>query len=541
MMGRATREARTRMFGALESVVRLGGRVRHVRALLPLALVACSSVSPSPDLGPSSFRVEVTAVNGDSNLPTVEMPLPANRGDKVETWDFTIEARSATGDLEPFDGVVRLSVRPGTIFSVSGEGALGRNVQLKGGKASGQVELTAVYGPTRLWAQDLGYTPLTGSVDAGKKAACSNGTDDDGDKSIDFPADPGCAFADDDDEGTGTFSAGVSPPVQYALPKISDVRGTGAGTPYPFEAIEINTGSPQRVVVVRVASDGFYATDVNPTEVKNGYNSVFAFNFNTPPGMRVCDVLTYFSGTANDFFGFTEMNFPSYKVSFPLEGQVCEVPEPAVIATDKPADCTTDADCAVHRCTFPDPMEPSKGKCASSIIADPVAMQQFQSSLVRLENITIAKNFGPGLAKNNVFSDEASSCDFNGDGQIDFESDDEGSCANVCDADPNCSEWTAFSARGDVKVSRGSAATMIKIATGTVSGFDPVGSRGQTIKALTGTLRKFSGGSLNWTVETRCSDDLICSLPGCGASEPISSQTACVRLRTIDDNDQGTN
>lgn len=502
-----------------------------------LGASGCSSGGTNPDVGPSTFRVAVTAVNGDTMLPTEDDPLPANHGDVVETWDFTIEARSATGELEPFDGLVRLSVRPGTVFAVTGEGAMGRNIKLEKGKASGQVQVTAVYGPSRLWAEDLGYTPNTGD----KKAQCSNGIDDDGDKGIDFPADPGCAFADDNDEGGGSFSAGVSPPVQYALPKISDVRGTGAGTPYPFEAIELNTKSPQHVVVTRVASDGFYVTDVNPTEVRNGYNSVFAFNFNTPPGMRVCDVLTYFSGTANDFFGFTEMNFPSYKVSFPRAGEKCEVPEPAVILTDAPADCVTDDDCAVHLCTFPDPNEPTKGKCAASIINDATRMQQFQSALVRLEHVTIAKNFGPNLAKNNVFSDDASSCDFNGDGQIDFQSADEGSCAAVCDKDPNCSEWTAFSARGDVKVSRGSAATMLKIATGTVTGFDPVASRGQTIDSITGTLRKFSGGTLNWTLETRCADDLVCSLPGCGAMQAISSQTACVRLRTIDDNDEGTN
>jgi hypothetical protein len=503
-------------------------------------LTACSGGAAPPDLGPSTFEVTITAVNGNTDLPTAEMPLPANRGDVVETWDFTIEARSSTGELEPFDGVVRLSARPGTIYAVTGEGALGRNIQLAGGKAVGQAQITAVYGPSRLWVEDIGYTPFT-DPDPDKKPACSNGADDDGDKAIDFPSDPGCAFADDDDEGGGTFSAGVSPPVQYALPKVSDVRGTGSGTPYPFEAIEVNTGDPQRVVVTRVASDGFYVTDVNPTEAANGYNSVFAFNFNTPPGMRVCDRLTYFSGTANDFFGFTEMNFPSYEVSFPLEGEKCEVPEPAVILTDQPADCQSDADCSNRFCEFPDPQNPSQGKCKSNLISDAVRMQSFQSSLVRLENVTIAKNFGPGLAKNNVFKEDASSCDFNGDGQIDFESADEGTCASVCDADPNCSEWTAFSARGDVKVSRGSAASMLKISTGTVAGFDPVGSRGQVIRSITGTLRKFSGGTLNWTVETRCPDDLACPLPGCGAAEPISSQTACVRLRTISDNDQGTN
>src|SRR6185503_2266276 len=94
---------------------------------------------------------------------------------------------------------------------------------------------------------------------------------------IDFPADPGCAFADDDNEQGGSFAAGVSLPVQYALPKISDIQGNGATSPYPFESIEVNTKAPQRLIVTRVASDGFYVTDVNADEQKNGFNGLFAF------------------------------------------------------------------------------------------------------------------------------------------------------------------------------------------------------------------------------------------------------------------------
>jgi hypothetical protein len=476
---------------------------------LSLATIGCSGETTAPDLGPSTFHVEVTSVNGSTMLPTADMPLPANRGDKIETWGFKIEARKPTGEPDPtFNSYVRLSVKPGAILTVTGTGASGRNMLLANGEAEGTVDVTAVYGPTSLWAEDLGYKPTP----AGRKdpPACSNGKDDDGDGLIDFPADPGCAFADDDDENGGTFAAGISPPVQYALPKVSDVRGSGSGTPYPYEAIEVNTSAPQRVVVTRVASDGFYVTDVNPQEVANGYNSVFAFNFSTPAGLRVCDIVTYLSGTANDFFGFTELNFPSYQVSFPIQGQgMCEVPEPTVI------DGTT--------------------------LANPVAMNKLQSALVRIQGFHIASHFGPGLMKNNVSSEDASSCDFNGDGQVDFTDPVEGSCSMVCDADPECSEWTAFSARGDVKVSKGSAATMIKINTGTVAGFDPTSNRGEVLGSVTGTLRYFSGGTLNWTIETRCPDDLACSQLGCGASQPVSSQTACVRLRTVDDNDQGTN
>ena len=81
---------------------------------------------------------------------------------------------------------------------------------------------------------------------------------------------------------------------------------------------------------------------------------------------------------------------------------------------------------------------------------------------------------------------------------------------------------------------------MIQINTGTASEFDPVARKGTMLTAVTGTLRNFSGGSLNWTIETRCPDDLLCQTPGC-AKEDLPPTKACIRIRTIGDADQGTN
>jgi hypothetical protein len=493
-------------------------RRKSALGALALAVLASCSEAPAKDLGPSTFHVTITSINGSGELPTADKPLPANRGDTFDTWTFDIEARSPTGRIEPFDGMVRLSTRPGAVVKVSGDGAIGRNIRLEGGKASGAVTVTAVYGPSRLWAEDIGYVPAP----FGKMPACSNGKNDDAEEDvlIDFPADPGCAYANDDTEEGGSYEAGVSAPVEYALPTISDIQGDGSTTPYPFEGIEINSAPPQRLVITRVASDGFYVTDVSPAEVMGGYNSLFAFNFSTPPGMRVCDRVSFLSGTVNEFFGFTELSFPSFTLDYPIDGKdACEVPEPTVI------DATT--------------------------ITNADGMEKLESGLVRIQSYHVAKHFGPELAKNNVFVDPKdpsgvsarSNCDFNGNGQVDFERKDEGSCANACSADPECSEWNNYSARGNYKVSKG--ASMIQIQTGTASGFNPRANRGVDLDAVTGTLRNFSGGSLNWTIEVRCSDDLVCASSGCTcegcAAAVLSSQKACVHLRSIDDNDQGTN
>lgn len=471
-------------------------------ALVPFALAAGCGPSGTDLTGLSSFHVEITKVNGAAP-PTKEAPLPANLGDVLDRWDFTIEARDPGDRLEHFGGTVRLSVRPGAVMGVEGTGAIGRNIDLVDGKASGTVVVTAVYGPTRLWIEDVGYTP----AEPGVQAQCEDSDDNDGDVLADYPNDPGCAFADDDSEKEGTFAAGVSAPVQYALPRVSDVQGRGNETPYPYEGIEVKVDAPQDVVVTRVSSDGFYVTDLAAAEVTGGYNSLFAFNFNTPAQMRICDKATYLAGTVTDFFGMTELSFPSYRLTFPIEGKdECRVPEPVVL--DGPT------------------------------IADAIAMEKVESALVRVEGFSVSKKFGPKPVVDNVPDAEHSSCDLNGDGSVDFYNGAEATCADVCAADPDCTEWTQYSARGSYKLHK--AGAMILVNTGTIPTFDPVAHKGQLLDAVTGTVRNFSGGSLNWTIETRCSDDLACGAEGC-VPKPLSSKVACVRLRSLDDNDEGTN
>ncbi len=467
--------------------------------LFLLSLAACTDAAP-PLPGVSTFYVRVTKVNG-VDLPASDAPLAANKGDIEETWDFEVEARSPYGDPVAMDGEVRISVEPGVVIDVTGEGASGRNIPLVGGKAKGTAKVTAVYGRARLWVEDLGYVPLPLT----QKPNCSNGKDDNGDGLIDFPADPGCAFADDDTEDAGTFAAGTSQPIYYSLPRLNDIQGNGATTPFPYEAVQVETEGPQPVVVTRVASDGFYVTDLS--KQSTGYNHIFAFNFSAPVGMRVCDKVTYLSGTVVEFFGSTELSFPSFKLERIESTDTCEsMPTPTLL----------------------DEMT----------INDPKAMEKLESSLVRIAGFKIGTHFAPKPVVNLKPDDEHSNCDLNGDGQVDFENDFEGQCSDNCAADVECTEWTSFAARGNYKVFSGG--TMMQINTGTASEFDPVGNKGATLGIVTGTMRNFSGGSLNWTIETRCPDDLVCDATGC-TKEDMPSTKACIRPRTIGDADQGTN
>ncbi len=479
------------------------------------------------NLGPSTFQVVVTSINGNP-LPTATNPLPASHGLLMDNWGFTIEAHTPTGDLADFNGYVRLTLAPGTVIGVTGgqSGVNAPNVLVQNGTASGTVVVTGAYGPSALWVEDLGYLP----AQPGTVPACSNGLDDNQNGLIDFPADPGCYYADDDSEDGGTYAAGVSAAVQYALPKISDVRGH-ARTPYSNEAIEIATQDPEYLVVTRISSGGFFVTDLSASEVAGGYNSLFAFNFSAPPNMRVCDRITYLSGTANDFYGFTQLSFPSFDNSYVVLGQ---------------DGGTFDADGGVPGCRVPEPhvLDPSlfldKDTTAQNLYP-------WESSLVRLQGFTIAENFGAKLAVSNAFAPGQSNCDFNGDGEIDYTAITpncapgmcEGDCATACDDDVHCSEWTSYSARNEYKVYNGAA--MVQVDTSSVATFDPPSNAGHMMPIISGTLTEFSGGDLNWTVEVRCTDDLVCPAAwGCTTQAPISSDTACVQARTIDDNDQGT-
>lgn len=521
------------------------------------------------ELKDDTARLEVTVTRTDGEpVPGVDDPACVDlRGASrtcpgQQTYLATIEAKKSNGERDTsFRGFARLNVVPGTLVSLEGDGVSGRNVQLSDGLAENiAVTITGSYGETRLAVEDVGYVP----VDPNQRLpACGDGVDNDDDGLTDFPADPGCAFANDDTEEPGTFASGVSAPIQYKLPTVSEANGFGAATPYPEEGVEIDTSSEGvEVIVTRVSTDGFYVADMDVVRDEEGevlsatqkpYGSLFVFNFGVPPGMRVCDRLTLLAGTMTEFFGYTEMSFPSFRV--------------------KPWDFRPVSEGGDGKCLVPEPQNIS-GTGASS----DSGLEPFEGGMVRVENAHVSANLGPGnpgfitapgatCAQEYIFDfgpdkDQAgarprSNCDFNGDGKIDFTNrcGKEFFCSEQCYADVECSEWSAFRSRGNFRLVLADAnldprATILANA-GTVPNFSAADYAGQTIISLTGTVSNFSGGDLRWTIETRCEDDLVfCPLvrnddgdlvqdPDCLADPPgpLLSESACVRQRTSGDND----
>src|SRR5439155_11770715 len=115
----------------------------------------------------------------------------------ADSYVVRVEAHKADGTLDTsFNGYVRLSSKPGTVTSVAGDNTDGRNVQLVGGVADQvTVSLLAAFGGTRIWADDLGYVPSDPARTPPPQ--CADGLDNNGNGTIDYPADPGCAFAND--------------------------------------------------------------------------------------------------------------------------------------------------------------------------------------------------------------------------------------------------------------------------------------------------------------------------------------------------------
>jgi hypothetical protein len=489
-------------------------------------------------LGTTSFlKVAITA--GDTGTRDRLLPLTFDQSAPIT---IRVQATRADGSIDTaYNGFVRISVKPGTVVDLNGDGTDGRNVLLHGGVAEGVgVSVAGSFGPTYIWAEDIGYVPA--DPKRTPPPACSNGIDDNNNGDIDFPAERGCAFANDDTEDLGGYASGASPPIYFTSPRIADMRGVaqgGAATAFPHQQVTIDTGwnadklaFDHSVIITRIASDGFYATDIDDPR---GYSSVFAYNFSAPPQMRVCDRMKSFGGTASDFFGFTEMGFPTWELEEwdPLK-RPCLVPTPHLFTAqelgrdDKAAYVTTTA-------------------LTKNIAAMVRVMNNPDPSPSKNVDVHIGKHFGPDFpdVKGGLIpTDNATNCDFNHDGKIDFNTDPEKTCSANCAADLECSEYSNFLSQSAfvIYVAGGDPVTGSLItgsiqANGSASAqFDPVANRGKPIHSFTGTLRYFSGGT-QYTIEARCEDDIVLD-----QNAPIiDTGRACVHARTSSDNSSASN
>ena len=478
-----------------------------VRPWVPVAAVAmaasvlagCGS-DEAPIDSLSSFAVTVTAVDGNP-LPALDAPLPANLGNILETWDFTIQARDADGRLEPFDGMVRLSVRPGAVWACTHEtGARGATCASFGGEASGRVVVTAVTG-RHLWVEDFGYLP----AEPAALSACEYGQATTA--SAVAPQRSGCAFAD-------------APPRRRHLAAGSRARALRPAPPLRCR-VALARPIPQGIEVAwrRAASGGdasLHEASTSPSmpeEVAADTTSSAPSN-STPPGCASRRRTA--SRHGEQFFGFPTSSPSS-----------AYLPDEAGASSR----CRSRASSKTRQSST----RWEKEKLEASWCAGGLHVATSRPGPV----VTVP---GPNPPAANQ-----------GDGDG-ISRAPPGQCSDVS-RQPYC-RGTAYSGAALQGLAR-AAGTTPPAARRDCGDAVPARHRPDPdqhrpcpprpranvagIDAVSGTMRNFSGGSLNWTIEARCPDDLACTATGCGTGAPVSSKTACVRLRTEDDNEQGTN
>lgn len=444
-----------------------------------------------------------------------------------------IRANRSNGSVDTsFNRFVRLNVKPGTVVSVSGDGAEGRNVKLADGEATVNVAIVGAFGDAHIVAEDLGYEPVSPTSDP--PPACADGKDNNGNGLIDFPADPGCEFANDNTESGGSYSAGATPSIFFKLPRIADVRGASTGgstTPFKAQQVSMDTGYDQDTdtqnfdtIVTRISGSGFYATDVAD---KRGYSSLFAFNFNAPPGMRVCDRLRALAGTATEFYGSIQLSYPTWTVdAWDPAKRDCGVPEPTILTVANFSDTGT-------------------------LLRLVHGMVKVQSGTFTINNVQhtfavrVTKHFGqenPKVDPNNpnayFMLDDATNCDFDKNGSVDFSKPDEKACSDSCAADKECTEYSNFVARQnfrlvvedtyeDIEGNKVTDVGNIQADASSSPETKPLLQVGKPVGAFVGTLAYFSGGS-QFTIEARCTDDI-----GFDPAKQLKKiSEACVTART---------
>jgi len=499
------------------------------RSLFPLSMLALAGFAPGfgcqgdfSHQGQGKHLIVTIPATADVGSPTRQLAVSVSQ---ARSFPMRIEAHLPDGTLDTsYGGFVRVSVHPGTVPDLNA-----RNVQLKAGVADHvTVPVIGAFGDAHIWAEDLGYEPADPS--RVPPPQCSDGIDNNGNGLIDYPADPGCYAAIDDSEDGGSYSTGISETLFFELPRVSYVRGydpqdngNGNATFFPNEQVQVDTGwrggttYAFSTIVIRVSSTGFYAQDLQEDlAMPTGYGGVYAYNFSTPPLMRVCDRLQMLGGTSSDFYGFTELNYPTWQLEYWDPPQrPCMVPEPTLL-------------------TVADLQSPNR-------------LWQLEATLVRVRttgtmSVHIAQHFGPKDVPlvNGAYTPgpDASNCDFDHNGKINYNDPQEGPCGDACNGtsaaaptDPECSEYSAFASQGDFQLiatdSATTAHTRIQGNGSAANGFDPVNGRGMPVGSFAGTVSYFSGGQ-QFTIEARCQDDIVMD----PSAPPLPSDVACVHERT---------
>ncbi|MEO7091957.1 MAG: hypothetical protein ABI175_01825 [Polyangiales bacterium] len=482
-----------------------------------VAVPACSSKT-TLDNGPASIKIEFVTP-AEAGGEGARLPISFLVSDS-KTFAIDLAMLDANGKVRTsFDNWVRLSVQPGEIVETIGETGqvLGPNVLLQGGVAKNiRVRLSDAYGNTRIIAQDVGYIPAPPS----SVSQCSDGKDNDNNGFADYPVDPNCLFLTDDSEGPFSNAYGTSPPIYYEFPRIHDVQGRGT-TPFNGKQVEIPGTGAVHMYVSHITKDGMFIVDAEDDLGPHTpeYNAIFIYNFNPPAEIHLCDRITRLNGNVSIFGGSIQLGTAAW-------------------SKDPWLNPGASGDCAL-----PDFVEVS-----DKISGQLKLMQPLQGRLMRVQDPEIGNHFGKTLAPGGVPAVGASNCDLNGDGiagciasKGGFRTD-ENACCAACNADPLCTEYNDYLARGHFKIRFGEANGALFAQFSQVANFDPKNYLGPgKFLELRGSITTFILPSElpSFTVQARCVDDVILAedttLAECTVQEDCTPGFVCTTHKVAAD------
>jgi hypothetical protein len=233
----------------------------------------------------------------------------------------------------------------------------------------------------------------------------------------------------------------------------------------------------------------------------------------------VCDRLISFGGTSAEFFGFLEINYPTWSLEeWDPAARPCLVPEPTLItvaqlSSSSPTTILSPLESGLVRVPEIGGTITVGSKIGPALITRLYKCANGQDPMPNTGTGTCSDNSIPAFSSiQTPIQPDATSCDYEGTGVISFENTEEAACETACEGDINCSEYTAYVGQSQFQIvitaPEGGAQAAITGDGALDPAFNPVALRGLPLEAFTGNLTYFSGGS-QFTIQARCADDIV--------------------------------
>ena len=247
-------------------------KLKFALLFLPLFLIGIITyfISCEQELGdgldgPLTFKVEIS----EGEIGSKNSPVPFSK-DEIE---FSLSVRTIDQDGKTdtgFKGPVNFNIGPTGQLVLRQE----TSFALKKGVATDiPVKVRYIHGKTHIWVEDVGTK-----------------------------GDP------------GSYATGLSEEIWFANPSLRNVQEPekSSDSSLKNEFVEINIGD-RILIVTGITNDGFYVTDIS--EPDGIYNAMYVYAFNRPEKLDVGDRISQLNGTVQEYYGFTELGFPSWTVS----------------------------------------------------------------------------------------------------------------------------------------------------------------------------------------------------------------------------------